>query len=57
MLRIWFNLGLDAIGFADQAQNLYQVLEALEQKDPDKTRTAMEDHVDQYAAQIKENFL
>ena len=57
MLRIWFHLGLDAIGFADQAQNLYQVLEALEQKDPENARTAMEDHVDQYAAQIKENFL
>ncbi len=57
MLRIWFHVGLDAIGFADQAQNLYEVLEALEQKDPDKTRSAMEDHVDQYAAQVKEQFL
>jgi DNA-binding GntR family transcriptional regulator len=57
MLRIWFHVGLDAIGFADQAQNLYEVLEALEQKDPDKTRTAMEKHVDQYAAQVKEQFL
>ena len=57
MLRIWFHVGLDAIGFADQAQNLYEVLEALEQKDPAKTRTAMEKHVDQYAAQVKEQFL
>jgi DNA-binding GntR family transcriptional regulator len=57
MLRIWFHVGLDAIGFADQAQNLYEVLTALEQKDPDKTRCAMEDHVDQYAAQVKEKFL
>jgi len=57
MLRIWFHVGLDAIGFAHQAQNLYRVLEALEQKDPDKARTAMEDHVDQYAAQVKEKFL
>jgi DNA-binding GntR family transcriptional regulator len=48
---------LDAIGFADQAQNFREVLEALEQKDPDKTRTAMENHVDQYAAQVKEKFL
>jgi DNA-binding GntR family transcriptional regulator len=57
MLRIWFHVGLDAIGFAHQAQNLYQVLEALEQKDPANARTAMEDHVDIYAAQIKEKFL
>jgi DNA-binding GntR family transcriptional regulator len=57
MLRIWFHVGLDAIGFADQAQNLYEVLAALEQKDPDKTRRSMEDHVDQYAAQVKEKFL
>ena len=57
MLRIWFHVGLDAIGFAHQAENLYQVLEALEQKDPQKARTAMEDHVDQYAAQVKEKFL
>ena len=56
MLRIWFHVGLDAIGFAHQAQNLYQVLEALEQRDPQKARTAMEDHVDQYAAQVKEKF-
>ena len=57
MLRIWFHVGLDAIGFAHQAPNLYRVLEALEQKDPEKARTAMEDHVDQYAAQVKEKFL
>ena len=57
MLRIWFHVGLDAIGFAHQAQNLYQVMEALEQKDPANARTAMEDHVDIYAAQIKEKFL
>jgi len=57
MLRIWFHVGLDAIGFAHQAQNLYTVLEALEQKDPQKARSAMEDHVDQYAAQVREKFL
>ena len=57
MLRIWFHVGLGAIGFAHQAQNLYQVMEALEQKDPANARTAMEDHVDIYAAQIKEKFL
>ena len=57
MLRIWFHVGLDAIGFSHQAQNLYAVLEALEQKDPQKARVAMQDHVDQYAAQVKEKFL
>jgi DNA-binding GntR family transcriptional regulator len=57
MLRIWFHVGLDAIDFSHQAQNLYTVLEALEQKDPQKARSAMEDHVDQYAAQVKEKFL
>ena len=57
MLRIWFHVGFDAIGSAHQAQNLYRVLEALEQKDPEKARTAMEDHVDQYAAQVKKKFL
>jgi len=57
MLRIWFHVGLDAIGFAHQAQNFYEVLEALEQKDPEKARTVMEDHVDLYAAQLKEKFL
>ena len=57
MLRIWFHVGLDAIGFAHQAQNLYQVMEALEHKNPANARTAMEDHVDIYAAQIKEKFL
>jgi len=57
MLRIWFHVGLDAIGFAHQAQNFYEVLEALEHKDPEKARTAMEEHVDLYAAQVKEKFL
>jgi DNA-binding GntR family transcriptional regulator len=57
MLRIWFHVGLDAIDFAHQAQNFYEVLEALEQKDPAKARSVMEDHVDLYAAQIKEKFL
>ena len=33
------------------------IREALEQKDPAKARCAMEDHVNQYAAQIKEQFL
>lgn len=57
MLRIWFHVGFGAIGFAHQAQNFYKVFEALEQKEPEHARTAMEDHVDIYAAQIKEKFL
>jgi DNA-binding GntR family transcriptional regulator len=57
MLRIWFHVGFGAIGFAHQAQNFYKVLEALEQKEPENARTAMEDHVNIYAAQIKEKFL
>ena len=57
MLRIWFHVGFGAIGFAHQAQNFYKVLEALEQKEPENARTAMEEHVDIYAAQIKERFL
>lgn len=57
MLRIWFHVGFGAIGFAHQAQNFYKVFEALEQKEPENARSAMEDHVDIYAAQIKEKFL
>jgi len=57
MLRIWFHVGFGAIGFAHQAQNFYKVLAALEQKEPENARTAMEDHVNIYAGQIKEKFL
>ncbi|MEX1352817.1 MAG: GntR family transcriptional regulator [Desulfobacterales bacterium] len=57
MLRIWFHVGFGAIGFIHQAQNFYKVFEALAQKEPENARTAMEDHVDIYAAQIKEKFL
>jgi DNA-binding GntR family transcriptional regulator len=57
MLRIWFHVGLGTIGFEHQGQNLYVVLEALEQKDPERARAAMESHVDSYAAQIKDKFL
>ena len=57
MLRIWFHVGFGAIGFGHQAQNFYKVFEALEQKDAENARSAMEDHVDIYAAQIKEKFL
>ena len=57
MLRIWFHVGLDAIGFSHQPHNLHTVLNALEKRDAEKTRRAMEEHVDQYAAQVKEKFL
>jgi len=57
MLRIWFHVGLDAIGFSHQPHNLHTVLKALEKRDAEKARRAMEEHVDQYAAQVKEKFL
>lgn len=57
MLRIWFHVGLDPIGFAREARNFHQVLNALEQKDPAKARIAMEAHVDLYAARVKDKFL
>ncbi len=57
MLRIWFQMGLNVIGFDYGAQNLYVLLEALEQKDSEKARAAMEAHVDSYATQVKDKFL
>jgi DNA-binding GntR family transcriptional regulator len=57
MLRFWFHVGFGPIGFAHQAQNFYKVLGALERNDPANARAAMEEHVDLYAAQIKEKFL
>lgn len=57
MLRIWFHVGLHAMGFSHQGQNLFRVLAALEAGDPAGARAAMEDHVDLYAARIKEKFL
>lgn len=57
MLRIWFHVGLHAMGFSRQSQNLYVVLEALEEKDPQKARTALEAHVELYAMRVKEQFL
>jgi DNA-binding GntR family transcriptional regulator len=57
MLRIWFHVGLGAIGFAQEAQNLYQVLEALEERDPEKACIAMKAHVDIFAAQVKDKFI
>jgi DNA-binding GntR family transcriptional regulator len=57
MLRIWFHVGLGAVGFSHQAQNLYRVLAALERRDPEGARTAMEAHVDLFAAQVRDKFL
>jgi len=57
MLRIWFHMGFEAIGFGQEARNLYKVLEALEQGDPEKACTAMEAHVDIFAAQVKDKFI
>ncbi len=57
MLRLWFHVGLGAIGFGQEARNLYEVLKALEEKDPEKARSAMEAHVDIFAAQVKDKFI
>ena len=57
MHRIWFHVGLGAISFSHQSHNLHTVLKALEERDAQKARRAMEEHVDQYAAQVKEKFL
>jgi len=57
MLRIWFHVGLDAIGFSREVQNFHVLLEALEEKKADKARKAMEAHVDIYAVQIRDKFL
>ena len=57
MLRIWFHMGYKAIEFSKQAETLHVVLEALEKRDPVKTRETMEAHVDLYAAKVREKFL
>lgn len=57
MLRIWFRMGFNAIGFYKQAENLHEVLEALTNKDPAKAQQAMEEHVEMYANKIREKFL
>lgn len=57
MLRIWFHVGLGAVSFDQEGQNLYLVLEALEQRDPVKARAAMEAHVDLFAAQVNDKFI
>ena len=57
MFRIWFHIGLSTLDYALLAQNLSSVLRALEQKDPQGARQAMEKHVELYAGKIREKFL
>jgi DNA-binding GntR family transcriptional regulator len=57
MFRIWFHIGLSTLDYSLLAQNLGLVLEALEQKDPQGARRAMEKHVELYAEKIREKFL
>ena len=57
MFRIWFHIGLSTLDYALLAQNLSSVLRALEQKDPQGARQAMEKHVDLYAGKIREKFI
>jgi hypothetical protein len=57
MLRIWFHIEIIAIGFGQEAQNLYKVLEDLAQGDSEKACTAMEAHVDVFTAQVKDKFI
>ena len=57
MLRLWFHMGLETIRFSTQAETLYALMAALEQKDPLKARSAMEAHIDLYAARVKAKFL
>jgi DNA-binding GntR family transcriptional regulator len=57
MFRIWFHIGLSTFDYSLLAQNLGLVLEALEQKDPQGARRAMEKHVELYAEKIREKFL
>ena len=57
MLRLWFSLGFKTIRFARQSDSLYALLEALERRDGAAARTAMQNHIDLYAARLKERFL
>ena len=57
MFRIWYHIGLNALDYSLLAQNLSSVLRALEQKDSQGARRAMERHVDLYAGKIREKFL
>ena len=57
MLRLWFSLGFKTIRFASQAESLYALLEAVERHDGAAARDAMQNHIDMYAARLKEKFL
>jgi DNA-binding GntR family transcriptional regulator len=57
MFRIWFHIGLSTLDYALLAQNLSSVLRALEQKDPQGAKQAMEKHVELYAGKIREKIL
>ncbi len=57
MLRLWFSLGFRTIRFASQSQSLYALLQALERHDGEAARQAMQNHIDLYAARLKERFL
>jgi len=57
MFRIWFHIGLSTLDYSLLAQNLNSVLKALEHKDPQAARHAMQRHVELYAEKIREKFL
>ncbi len=57
MLRVWFHVGLEPIGFSRDSQNFNMILEALENGDSEKAREAMKSHVDLHSARVKEKFL
>jgi GntR family transcriptional regulator, rspAB operon transcriptional repressor len=57
MLRIWFHIGFDAVEFSTKIEGMKKVIQALEEKDAQKARKALEEHMDVYAAQMKEKFI
>ncbi len=57
MFRIWYHIGLSTQDHSLLTQNLSSVLGALEQRDPQGARRAMEKHVELYAGKIREKFL
>jgi len=57
MFRIWFHIGLSTLDYSLLARNLGSVLDALEQKDSQGARCAMEKHVELYAEKIRKKFL
>ncbi len=57
MLRLWFSLGFRTIPFASQSDSLYALLEAVARRDGAAARSAMQQHIDLYAARLKEEFL